>query len=55
MFIYSYLGYTISQNISSGICYITYPNEIEASIYTRTLGKAYQFVNEMTQEVSGND
>lgn len=47
MFIYSYKGYTITQNILTSICYITYPNEKESSIYTKSLKNAYRFINEM--------
>lgn len=49
MFVYSYCGYTITQNIMTGRCDITYPNEIESSIYTYSLEKAYQFVDEMVR------
>ena len=49
MFVYSYCGYTITQNFMTGRCDITYPNEIESSIYTYSLEKAYQFVDEMVR------
>lgn len=47
MFIYSYFGYTITQDIMSGRCYITYPNETESSIFTHSLDKAYEFIEQM--------
>lgn len=49
IFIYSYKGYTIT-NKHDGEFQITYPNENEPSVYTYSLEKAYQFVNEMGGE-----
>ena len=47
MIVYSYFGYTITQDITSGRCYITYPNETESSVFTHSLDKAYEFIEEM--------
>jgi len=49
-FIYSYKGFTISHNILNGLFYITYPNEIENSVYCMSLDKAYRFIDEMLDE-----
>lgn len=46
VFVYSYKGYTITDK-HDGKFQITYPNEIEPSIYTYSLEKAYQFIDEM--------
>ena len=48
-FIYSYKGYTITQNIMLGTCYITYPDNQtgNSDITTNSLDKAYKFVDEM--------
>ena len=47
MFVYSYNDFTITQ--INGTCYITYPNEIEPSIYTNSLDNAYRFIDEMVR------
>lgn len=52
--IYSYKGFTISHNSLNGLFYITYPNEIESSIYCMSLDKAYCFIDEMAGEEYDN-
>lgn len=48
-YIYSYKGYTITDK-HDGKFQITYPNELEPSVYTYSLEKAYQFIEEMVGE-----
>ena len=50
MFVWCYKGYTISHNVMSNKFYITYPNEIDSSVYTFSLEKAYDFIDEMDGE-----
>ena len=45
--IYSYKGYTISHNASEGVCYITYPNDVDYSVKCKSLKMAYYFIDTM--------
>lgn len=45
--IYSYMGFTITHFSNSNKWNITYPFELEPAVYTYSLEKAYQFIEEM--------
>lgn len=47
--IYSYRGFTISQDTKTSKCSIIYPNEKESSVYCFSLDSAFRFIDEMKE------
>ena len=47
MFVWSYAGYTITYD--NGKYWITYPNEVDPSIYCDSMDKAVEFINGMVE------
>lgn len=47
MFVYSYKGYTITQDIMTGHCSIVYPDNTsgESDMKTKSLTRAYNFID----------